>query len=107
MRRLRDGGFLTETLGIKLEEIIAYINDYLRAKNRRRPKKRKVIEEKDNDSVNLNHKEEKEIKDEISDNCVVMNCDSKNCDDINNNSINYTTITTEEEIEEEIFNIVQ
>ena len=36
-----------------------------------------------------------------------MNCNSENCDDINNNSINYTTITTEEEIEEEILNIVQ
>ncbi|CAG8701439.1 329_t:CDS:1, partial [Scutellospora calospora] len=102
MRRLRNERSLTETLGTKLEEIIAHINNYLKAKKRRQPKKKKLIEEKDNSENNS--ESPKEIVNEVTENCDVMNCDSVNCDNINNNSINHTT---EEEIEDEILNIVQ
>ncbi|CAG8585447.1 4906_t:CDS:2, partial [Scutellospora calospora] len=103
MRRLRDEGRLTRTLGTKLDEIVAHINNYLKAKKRRLPKKRKFIEEKNNNENNS--ESPKETVNEVVENCDVMNCDGESCDDINNNSINHTTVTTEEEIEEEILNI--
>ncbi|CAG8608055.1 9202_t:CDS:1, partial [Scutellospora calospora] len=76
MRRLRNEGSLTETLETKLEEIIAYINNYLKAKKRRQLKKRKLIEEKDNSENNS--ESPKEIVNGVIENCDVINCDSDN-----------------------------
>jgi 8-oxo-dGTP pyrophosphatase MutT (NUDIX family) len=102
IRRLRDENCLTETLGTKLETIIDKINEYLRMKNRCRPKKRKHEE---NVSVNNDSDSLKEVANNNTNNCEIMICDGENCDDIISNGMNHTTVN-EEEIEEEILKIV-